>query len=448
MDLKIKYYIEQLLSAGTHANLSSHEQFRLRSLNLFCLACSIIPFVYIYMLWDTPFYLLNYVFLFFQILFSLSIAFNFLHKNSYSRLILVFATSVSVVIVSWITGFESGFHLYVYAAPLFVFLLFKLTEIKYIFISICVYLTSYLLIFIHKTYFNPLYLFDKHFIVDLLYPINLIMNFTLLLLLFYSYTKFYFIMEKDLLEKQRHLILENNKRTQSEQQTLKLFNELSQSYTNLEKFSFIVSHNLRAPLTNILALTQLVDNEKIDNENKNIVDKIAISAQQLDDVFTDLNYILKIKTQKIDKKTWCPIDKIIQNVQDKIALSYPNIAIQYQLNFDKNIQLYSVQTFLEIIIYNIFENAIKFRKTSNALIIEVNVTQIEDTHQISFHDNGMGINLQLHQNRLFTLYGKCNNKTIGKGMGLYLVKIYTELLNGSIAIESEENVFTKLTITL
>jgi signal transduction histidine kinase len=255
-------------------------------------------------------------------------------------------------------------------------------------------------------------------------------------------------MEKDLLEKQRHLILENNKRSQSEQQTLKLFNELSQSYTNLEKFSFIVSHNLRAPLTNILALTQLVDNEKIDNENKNIVDKIAISAQQLDDVFTDLNYILKIKTQKIDKKTWCPIDKIIQNVQDKIALSYPNIAIQYQLNFDKNIQLYSVQTFLEIIIYNIFENAIKFRKTSNALIIEVNVTQIEDTHQISFHDNGMGINLQLHQNRLFTLYGKCNNKTIGKGMGLYLVKIYTELLNGSIAIESEENVFTKLTITL
>lgn len=446
--IKIANYIEQILSAGTHPNLSSHEQFRLRSLNLFCLACSLIPFVYIYMLWDTPFYQLNYVFLFFQALFSLSIVFNFLHKTTYSRLILVFATSVSVVVVSWITGFESGFHLYVYAAPLYVFLLFKLTEIKYIFISILTYLTSYLLIYIHKIYFSPLYLFDKHFIVDLLYPINLIMNFTLLLLLFYSYTKFYFIMEKDLLDKQTSLILENNKRTKSEQQTLKLLKDLSQSYTNLEKFSFIVSHNLRAPLTNILALTQLVDNEKIDTENKNLVDKIAISAQQLDDVFTDLNFILKIKTQKIDKKTWCPIHQIIQNVQEKIALSYPNIDIQYKLNFDKNIQLYSVQTFLEIIIYNIFENAIKFRKTSNELMIEVNVTQIDDTHQISFHDNGIGINLPMQQNRLFTLYGKCNSKSTGKGLGLYLVKIYTELLNGSVTIESEENVYTKLTITI
>jgi signal transduction histidine kinase len=255
-------------------------------------------------------------------------------------------------------------------------------------------------------------------------------------------------MEKDLLEKQSNLILENNKRTQSEQQTLKLFKDLSQSYTNLEKFSFIVSHNLRAPLTNILALSQLIDEGKTDIESKTIIDKITYSAHQLDNVLTDLNYILKIKTQKIDTKNWCHIDVMIQNIQDKIAITYPNIAIQYKLSFDKNHKLYAVQMLLESIFYNIFENAIKFRNETNDLCIEIKVIQIDDTHQISIQDNGIGINLQKQQDRLFTLYGKCNSKSTGKGLGLYLVKTYTELMNGSIAIESKENEFTKLTITL
>lgn len=438
------YYLNKLLTAGITDDLSSHEKFRIKSLNLFCLVCTFLPFVYIGMLWNSEFYKLNYVFLFFQTLFFLSIVFNLLHKIIHSRLILVFTTSVSVVVVSWITGYNSGFHLYLYCTPLYVFLLFKLNEIKYIGISIAIYASSYILIFLQKAYFQPFYTFEPAFLSNTLYPINLVLNFILLLFLFYNYTTFYMIMEKDLLNKQRNLIEENIKRAESEQKIQKLFNDLTQSYKNLEQFSFVVSHNLRAPLTNIIGLSKLIDKENFDDDNKEILNGIESSAENLDVVLNDLNFILKLKTDKLEDKSNISFANFLQKNIDKLNTEYPQISINFELNFDKTIQINSIESLLEKIIYNILQNSIKFRNPKNQLKITIDIQKIENQFEISITDNGIGIDLEKYIDRLFTLYGKFNRQTEGKGMGLYLIKIYTELLGGKVEIESKIEKYTKI----
>ena len=448
MLFKIKYFLLLLLSAGIKDKHSSHEQFRLRVLNIFCLVCSCIPFVYIAMLWNTEFYRLNYVFIFFQALFFSSVLFNLIHKIKISRLILVLTTSTSVVVVSWITGFESGFHLYIYAAPLYVFLLFKLDEPIYIAISIFVYITCYVLIFVHKFHFTPLYNFDKNFLTHTLYPINLIMNFILLLFLFYSYTNFYFIMENNLLEKQEKLIEENGKRKASELHTQKLFNDLSMSYKNLEQFSFIVSHNLRAPLANIIGLSKLIEKEELTLDNKKIIGGIESAADILDNVLADLNYILQLKTQKIEAKSSINFEKSLHKIVSDLMSEHHISGLNIDTLYDKSIEIYTIKSLLEGILYQVIQNAIKFKKNDTELKISIALEQINDQTQISITDYGIGIDMASHQHKLFSLYGKINTDYPGKGLGLCIVKIYTELLNGAVRIESEPLQFTKVIITV
>ena len=326
--------LNTLLNAGIVDGLSEHEKFRLKSLNIFCLACTFIPFVYIAMLWNTEFYELNYLFLIYQSFFFLTVIFNLLHKYTYSKILLVLTTSISVVVVSSITGYDSGFHLYLYCTPLYVFLLFNLKEIKFIFGSIFIYIVAYILIFVDKFYFLPLYHFDSIFIVDILYPINLVLNFFLLLFLFYNYTKFYFIMEKELLDKNKKLIVENINRKDSELKIKKLYKDLKISYENLEQFNFIVSHNLRAPLTNILGLNKLIENDNLNDNNSKIFNGIDESANKINEVLSDLNYILNLKTQKIEDKSLINFNGILNEVLERIRLNNNDVIFDIKTNFE------------------------------------------------------------------------------------------------------------------
>ncbi|MFY8035682.1 MAG: ATP-binding protein, partial [Cyclobacteriaceae bacterium] len=55
----------------------------------------------------------------------------------------------------------------------------------------------------------------------------------------------------------------------------------------------------------------------------------------------------------------------------------------------------------------------------------------------SVKDNGMGIDLHRHRQKLFTLYSRFHDHVDGKGLGLFMVKTQVEALGGKIEVESE-----------
>jgi signal transduction histidine kinase len=63
-------------------------------------------------------------------------------------------------------------------------------------------------------------------------------------------------------------------------------------------------------------------------------------------------------------------------------------------------------------------------------------------------DNGLGIDLALHQNNIFNLYKRFHTHVDGKGMGLYLVKTQVTALGGKIEVESKVNVGTTFKVFL
>jgi signal transduction histidine kinase len=79
----------------------------------------------------------------------------------------------------------------------------------------------------------------------------------------------------------------------------KIMADLQKRNQELEEFTHIVSHNLRAPLVNILGLLELVNGRDTNSleDNRFILEKIALSAKKLDEMTHQLNGILQNRQQ-------------------------------------------------------------------------------------------------------------------------------------------------------
>lgn len=98
--------------------------------------------------------------------------------------------------------------------------------------------------------------------------------------------------------------------------------------------------------------------------------------------------------------------------------------------------MYAIRSYLYSILYNLISNAIKYRRQHQNTVIAIESHQLEDYVKVVVKDNGMGIDLDLHQNSIFKLYKRLTTHQEGRGLGLYLVKVQTEAMGGKIRVDS------------
>jgi signal transduction histidine kinase len=92
-------------------------------------------------------------------------------------------------------------------------------------------------------------------------------------------------------------------------------------------------------------------------------------------------------------------------------------------------------------------NALKYRSEKRALQISISTFRDDHGAVLKIADNGVGIDLDSHSQKLFGLYQRFHDHVGGKGMGLYLVKTQVEALGGTISVESKVDHGTTFTIT-
>ena len=92
---------------------------------------------------------------------------------------------------------------------------------------------------------------------------------------------------------------------------------------------------------------------------------------------------------------------------------------------------------------NLLTNAIKYRSYERPLKIRITTKNQGDFVVLTFEDNGIGLDLERHRDKMFGLYQKFHDRPNSKGMGLYLIKSQLESLGGSIDVESKVDVGTK-----
>lgn len=222
--------------------------------------------------------------------------------------------------------------------------------------------------------------------------------------------------------------------------------ELVEANKGLEQFSFIVSHNLRSPVANILGLADLIGNKEYPQELKEkFLKALYENVQRLDIVISDLNGILQVKAEMDRKKEEVVLHDLAVSVQTSIQNLIEKDRVEISTNFEVP-AIQTVRSYLHSIFYNLIANSIKYRRADVPPYIKIRSEKIEGSIVITFEDNGMGIDLEKKRDQVFGLYRRFHHHIDGKGMGLFLVKTQIELLGGKITLESEVDKGTKFTI--
>lgn len=229
--------------------------------------------------------------------------------------------------------------------------------------------------------------------------------------------------------------------------TLTLVDNLKCKNKELEQFTYMVSHVLRAPVARILGLGNILP---IDVKNtKFIVGKIVKETNDLDNILKDINIILSARNSENERWEFVDVEEQFQLVCQVLSkeILESNAMITYNSTYGSKV--YVIKSYLYSIIMHLFSNAIKFRSCDLPLSIHVEVNADDEFVRLSVKDNGEGFDLDQNGEKAFGLYQRFHGDEFpGNGSGLYLVKTYAEALGGKVQIESNLHQGTQVIVDL
>ncbi|HYF66943.1 MAG TPA: ATP-binding protein [Ohtaekwangia sp.] len=215
--------------------------------------------------------------------------------------------------------------------------------------------------------------------------------------------------------------------------------ELIEHNNRLEQFAYMISHNLRAPMARFIGLSSILDHAKSPEEATSITQMMIRSASELDEVIRDLGVILGVQKSGSQLLVEVNLRKAIQKIETMLSDEIRATGAQLNVHLNGTENIISVPQYVESILYNLMSNALKYRHPDRIPEINIDASD-EGTFMVLRHnDNGLGIDLEQNQTKLFNLYKRFHFHVEGKGLGLYLVKTQIEALGGKVHVESKRN---------
>ncbi len=236
----------------------------------------------------------------------------------------------------------------------------------------------------------------------------------------------------------------------SEAEKTQLLDELTKKYNELMQFNYIVSHNLRAPIANIMGLSEIINYpDNTDAERSEILENIRTVSCHMDELIKDLNTILSLNSQLNEKMGQCSLPAVIERISDTLEMQIRQSGAIITKDIPEETQhIVSIKSYIESILFNLISNAIKYKSPKRVPEIKISVRKSNNEFTILVTDNGMGIDIAKHGANLFGLFYRVDTNMEGKGLGLHMVKVQAEALGGRIDIVSELNIGSTFTITL
>lgn len=237
-------------------------------------------------------------------------------------------------------------------------------------------------------------------------------------------------------------------RKKYEEERQHLIDELSSSINELKQYTYITSHNMRAPVTNLIGIFNILDTSTIKDEfTLQLIDGLKRSTYNLNDTLNDLIKILIIKENTNQGLDYVRFEDTLENVKRSIASILDTNDATIYADFSSAEKVLFNKSYLDSIFLNLITNSVRYSDSQRRTII--NITSEEDAEYIKliYADNGLGMNMNKVRGQIFGLYKRFHNHPESKGVGLYLVHSQVTSLGGFIDVQSEENVGTTFTIT-
>ena len=214
--------------------------------------------------------------------------------------------------------------------------------------------------------------------------------------------------------------------------------ELLKLNKELDRFVYSSSHDLRAPISSVTGLFELVEQIEDRDEIIELLQHGKKSLKRLDKFIHDiLNYSrntrLEVKHEKIN------LYELAEGILADHKYMYTENPVSTQISIDEEHFVVTDAYRIKVILNNIISNAFKYRNpyiTDSYVHVIANGQQ--DAHQIIVKDNGLGIGKE-HLAKVFDMFYRADDQQAGSGLGLYIVKEMIEKIGGKISLTSQVN---------
>ena len=205
----------------------------------------------------------------------------------------------------------------------------------------------------------------------------------------------------------------------------------------LLNFSYIVSHNLRSHSSNIQAILSLYNTTILEDEKNNYIGLLSKVGSALNHTLNDLNEVVSISTNldltieplQINDFLDKTLDLLELQINEKGAIIKRDVPNEMMVKFNP--------AYLESVLLNFLTNAIRYREQKRKLVISIVGYKDTENWVLEIKDNGVGIDLERHGDKIFGLYKTFTQRPNSRGVGLFITRNQIEAMGGSVGVESK-----------
>jgi len=219
-----------------------------------------------------------------------------------------------------------------------------------------------------------------------------------------------------------------------------------------------MSHEIRTPLNGIIGFTELLKNSHLDGEEKEFVDVIEKSSENLLEIINNILDLSKVESNKveIDEILFSPVAEF-ENAIEVYGPKASEKGINLSSYIDPTLNNYlkGDATKVKEVLINLMSNAVKFTPQSGYITTEIkreeSTTKGKAIISFSVQDTGIGIEKEKLKD-IFNAFSQADStitrKFGGTGLGLTISSKYIDMMGGELALESEIGKGSKFYFTL
>ena len=211
---------------------------------------------------------------------------------------------------------------------------------------------------------------------------------------------------------------------------------LRETISELESFSYSITHDMRAPLRAMQSFAAMLAEEcsvQLSAQGHDYVRRIVASASRMDQLITDVLNYSRVAHADLPLKT-VDTARLLREILESYPAFQPPQAVIFAE--EKLPPVLGNEAALTQCISNLLGNAIKFVPPGTQPRVRISFSQDDSHVHLSFQDNGIGIELDA-QKRIFQLFQRQDRKYEGTGLGLAIVKKGVERMGGSVTLTSQ-----------
>jgi PAS domain S-box-containing protein len=232
---------------------------------------------------------------------------------------------------------------------------------------------------------------------------------------------------------------------QEREQTMKLIKKQNDRLMN---FAHIVSHNLRSHTGNIQMLLEVLRDEEDQDERDKMFEMLVINSNNLQETLSHLNDVVKINTTGTAHIKSLFIIKEVNKVLSSLSQSIQKSGAAVDVHIEPDLSINYNPAYFESILLNLISNAIKYRNPERPLVIGIKATILYDKCVLEVQDNGLGMDLQRHGDKIFGMYKTFHGNEDARGVGLFIVKSQIDAMGSNIEVKSRPGFGTTFTIEI